>query len=144
VIADTAAVVDTMVLSYLMLDPLPPLARAYRDHHLVGLRLIVAAQTAAELRAGARLASWGDRRMAALEDRLSRLRVAGVDGATIDAYAELKHNCVKAGHALGAKAHDGDRWIAATARRYDIPLVSHDSIFRNVAGLDVRTELERP
>jgi hypothetical protein len=38
--------------------------------------------------------------------------------------------------------HDGYRWIAATAKRYAIPLVSHDGIFRNAPGLDLITELE--
>lgn len=33
--------------------------------------------------------------------------------------------------------HDGDRWIAATAIRLTVPLVSHDSVFQHVPGLEV-------
>jgi predicted nucleic acid-binding protein len=35
----------------------------------------------------------------------------------------------------GQKEHDADRWVAATALRLDIPLVSNDAIFENVPGL---------
>ena len=31
--------------------------------------------------------------------------------------------------------HDADRWIAATALRLGVPLVSNDQIFKNVPGL---------
>ena len=43
--------------------------------------------------------------------------------------AQLRADCVRAGHALGDKLHDGDRWIAAAAIRLGLPLVSHDGVF---------------
>jgi hypothetical protein len=49
---------------------------------------------------------------------------------------------LRAGHAIGQKLHDGDRWVAATAIRYGVPLVSHDGIFRGAPGLRLITELE--
>jgi predicted nucleic acid-binding protein len=46
-------------------------------------------------------------------------------------------DCQRIGHALSQRAHDADRWIAATAVRLGIPLVSNDGIFRGVPGLQL-------
>jgi predicted nucleic acid-binding protein len=53
----------------------------------------------------------------------------------IRAYAELRAACERNGHALGQRDHDADRWIAATATRLRIPLVSNDRIFEGTPGL---------
>jgi predicted nucleic acid-binding protein len=53
--------------------------------------------------------------------------------------AELRFRCHQAGHALSDKLHDGDRWIAATALRLQIPLVSHDGVFGGTPGLELIT-----
>jgi predicted nucleic acid-binding protein len=132
-------VVDTMVFSWSLAAT--PVGHLYAPH-LQGRPLILAVQTVAELRALALINGWGDARRAALDERIARLRVAGVDEELANTYARLKADCRQQGHALGDKLHDGDRWIAATAVRYDIPLVSHDGIFRNTPGLDLVTELE--
>jgi predicted nucleic acid-binding protein len=39
----------------------------------------------------------------------------------------------------GRKAHTADRWIAATAMRLGIPLVSNDGIFRDAPGVELET-----
>ena len=36
--------------------------------------------------------------------------------------------CTRIGHALSQRDHDADRWIAATALRLGIPLVSNDRV----------------
>jgi hypothetical protein len=36
---------------------------------------------------------------------------------------------------LHAKEHTGDRWIAATAIRWEIPLLAGDGIYRHAPGL---------
>jgi predicted nucleic acid-binding protein len=54
-------------------------------------------------------------------------------------YAQLRADCVAAGHALGQKEHTADRWIAATAIRLGIPLVSNDGIFRGAPGVELET-----
>ena len=51
--------------------------------------------------------------------------------------AELRASCLAAGHALGQKVHEADRWIAATAMALDVGLISGDAVFHNVAGLVV-------
>ena len=135
------AVVDTMVFSYGLAVRPSEVGQRY-EPHLVGRTLVLAAQTVAELRYGARARDWGEPRRKQLEERIARLRVAGVDDRLTVVYADLKDRCVRSGHALGQKLHDGDRWIAATAVRYDIPLVSHDRIFKDIPGLQLVTELE--
>ncbi len=43
----------------------------------------------------------------------------------------------RAGHALSQRDHDADRWIAATAIRLGIPLISNDGVFENAPGLQL-------
>ncbi len=52
--------------------------------------------------------------------------------------AELRANCLAAGHALGQKVHEADRWIAATAMAVGVELISGDAVFENVAGCVLR------
>ena len=53
--------------------------------------------------------------------------------------AELRFSSERAGHGLGHKIHEADRWIAGTGIRLDVDLVSDDSIFRGIPSLTVRT-----
>ncbi|HVF03821.1 MAG TPA: hypothetical protein VNA20_03185, partial [Frankiaceae bacterium] len=57
------------------------------------------------------------------------------------AQARLRAECRKLGHAIADNSHTGDLWIAATAVRYNIPLVAHDGIFNDVPKLQLITEL---
>lgn len=135
-------VVDTMVFSWSLAGMTTVIGQRYAPH-LQGRAVLLASQTVAELRAGALINGWGTARRQALDERIARLRIAGVDESLASTYAQLKADCRRLGHGLGQKAHDGDRWIAATAARYGIPLVSHDRIFTNAPGLDLITELEQ-
>lgn len=47
--------------------------------------------------------------------------------------------CQRAGHALSQREDDADRWIAATAIRLGLPLVSNDGVFENTPGLRLET-----
>lgn len=40
-------------------------------------------------------------------------------------YARLRADCEARGHALAQREHNADRWIAATALRLSVPLVSN-------------------
>ena len=140
--ARTAVVVDTGVFGSGLVPSSVHLARQYQ-HHLIGRRVVIAYQTVAELRYGALRRNWGPSAIQAMDERLRAATIATVDERTAAAYAELKDTAVRAGHGLGQKVHDGDRWIAATAVRYSIPLVSHDGIFKEVSGLDLLSELEK-
>jgi len=96
----------------------------------------------AELRFGARLATWGPQRLRRLERELRRAETIWPGLELIDAYAALRAWCVKAGHGLGQKDHEADRWVAATAMWLGVPVVAHDAIFANVEGLNLLTKLD--
>ncbi|WP_334141225.1 PIN domain-containing protein [Rhabdothermincola sp.] len=106
---------------------------------LQGRPLVLAAQTVAEVRAGALMRKWGERRLSEMEARIGRVAVVPVDDEMCRAWAALKAECVSAGHALGDKIHDSDRWIAATARLLELPLASNDGIYRDAPGLTLLT-----
>jgi predicted nucleic acid-binding protein len=102
---------------------------------LVGRPAFVSFQTAAELRYGALLRGWGRARMLKLAARIAAAEIVHSGPDLIATYAQLRVDCQRAGHALAQRDHDADRWIAATAVRLGIPLVSHDRIFENAPGL---------
>ncbi len=89
----------------------------------------------AEMRFGASVANWGNRRTAALERLVASAEVAPPLEEVITAYVDLRTWCVRHGHGLGAKDHEADRWVAATALAGGIPLASDDGIFDQVDGL---------
>lgn len=102
-----------------------------------GAPILISFATAAELRFGARLAGWGERRLATLDERLSSVMVVWPGPALINTYVELRTWATQTGHGMADKRHEADRWIAATALRLDVPLASHDQIFHGVEGLAV-------
>ena len=53
-------------------------------------------------------------------------------------FALFRPNGIAAGHALGQKVHEEDRWIAATALALGVELIPGDAVFENVAGLVLR------
>jgi predicted nucleic acid-binding protein len=71
--------------------------------------------------------------------RRSRTEVVHSGPELVQVYARLRADCEALGHALGQREHNADRWIAATALRLGVPLVSNDGIFRDVPGLNIET-----
>ena len=137
----TLVVVDTGVFGARLTPPGEPLAFAYREH-LAGKKPVISFVTDTELRFGAAVANWGARRIRRLEAELATAHTVWPDEALAAKYVDLRTACVRAGHGLGHKEHEADRWVAATAMWLGIPLVTHDRIFLDVAGLDVLTELD--
>lgn len=129
-------VVDTMVMSWIIDPERSGFAGPY-EGLIAGRPVMVALQTVMELRFGALNAGWGEFRRRRLERELAKYDVVQPDDELSTVCAALRHRCVRIGHALGDKIHDGDRWIAATAIRLGIPLVSHDGVFAGAPGLDL-------
>jgi predicted nucleic acid-binding protein len=75
--------------------------------------------------------------MRQLEARIGAAETVHTGAELILTYARLRAGCERIGHALAQRGHDADRWIAATALRLGIPLVSNDGIFDGVPGLVV-------
>ena len=93
-------------------------------------------QTAAELWYGAIRRGWGQPRMLRMSAKIERAEVVHRCPELLAVYTQLRADCEAAGHALAQKAHTADRWIAATAIRLGLPLVSNDGIFRGAPGLE--------
>jgi predicted nucleic acid-binding protein len=108
---------------------------------LRGRPVFISFQTVAELRYGARRREWGDLRLRQLEARIGEAEIVYPGPELIEAHVDLRVACAYAGHALADRAHEADRWIAATAIRLGVPLVTHDGIFRDAPGVDVVTPL---
>ena len=139
-----AVVVDTMVVSALVEpDRVSIGAAEYRS--LIGARpIVVSFVTVAELRYGALKARWGELRRRALERDLAQLVVVQPDDELVRVCAELRARCEFDGHALGNKIHEADRWIAATALRLGITLISDDGIYGHVDRLSVESRRRPP
>lgn len=126
-------VVDTDVYSARLI-PNSALALRY-EQLLLGRVEFISFQTVAELRHGALLRRWGNARFRRMETEIDRTEIVHSGSDMIRVYAELRVACPRIGHALSQREHDADRWIAATALRLGVPLVSNDRIFKDTPGL---------
>lgn len=131
-----AVVVDTSVFSD-MLSPSRQGLGALYAQDLAGKMLLISFQTAAEVRYGALWRGWGKERLDAMERHLDTATEVPPHDELANEWAMLRFDCRKAGHAYQDKLHGSDLWIAATARLFDLPLITHDSGFRGVPGLEV-------
>ena len=126
-------VIDTDVYGA-QLVPGSALAAVY-EPIIIGRPAFISFQTAAELRYGALRRNWGETRMRKLEARIASAETVHTGPELVLTYARLRAQCERIGHALSQREHNADRWVAATAIRLGVPLVSNDGIFRNVPGL---------
>ncbi len=125
---------DTDVVSFILRGD--DRGRAYFD--LVrGHRLCVSFMTAAELFAWAEIRHWGERRRAELELLLTeRYVLLGFELGLAREWARIQAEATTAGRPMAAQ----DGWVAATARFFGLPLVTHHHAdFRHVAGIRVLT-----
>jgi predicted nucleic acid-binding protein len=130
-------VIDTDVFSA-DLVPGSRLAERYAPT-ITGRPAFISFQTAVELRYGAIRRGWGTARMLRLEAKIAHVEVVHTGPELVLVCAQLRANCEAIGHALAQREHTADRWIAATALRLGVPLVSNDTIFRRVPGLTLET-----
>lgn len=135
-------VIDTGVFGARLTPSGRLLASRYRPF-LEGRPAVISFITVAELEYGARLADWSPDRFRRLEYEIARAEIVWPGPHLTAVYARLRAWCVKAGHGLGQKEHEADRWVAATAVWLRVPLVAHDGIFANVKDLELLTRLDR-
>ncbi len=103
---------------------------------LRGNRLAISFMTAAELYQWAVARKWGMPRMGQLEQAITTYLLIPPDLDLCRAWGRLRAER----QALGASIDLQDGWIAATALRYTMPLVTHNpNHFRGIPGLDVRS-----
>jgi tRNA(fMet)-specific endonuclease VapC len=102
--------------------------------HMTGAQLCLSFQTIAELRYWAYLRNWGTHKRSSLELTISRHVVLPSDDATCSHWAALTLECRRAGRPIECN----DAWIAATARRHNVPLLTHNAAdFTGVKNLAV-------
>jgi predicted nucleic acid-binding protein len=106
---------------------------------MVGLEVVVAQQTRAEVLYGLRFSTFSATKKAKVLAQLDATPTIPIDENVIQAWVDLRANCRlrrPTPHALqDAKAHGGDQWIGATAMSLGAPVMSVDTIFRDVPGL---------
>ena len=141
------AVADTQMVSAILVgrhrDREAALLERYGDH-LRGKSLVLSFATVCELRYGAMKAGWAPARTGQMEAWFREVAaIVMPDNDLVTVCARLRDECCRNGHALSDKIHDSDRWIASTAVRHKIPLISDDKIFRDVPGLDLLQERAR-
>ncbi len=111
--------VDTDVFSFLMKGH--TLAAQY-EKHIKGKKPALSFVTVGELLTWSKHKGWGPAKIADLERRIGLTGVIPYDMALCQTYAELRAKLLSAGRPIG----DNDLWIAATAIRHSIPLLSHN------------------
>lgn len=89
----------------------------------------------AELRYGAMVSGWGDRRRASLEASIRRCVLLPFDDQLCTVWAQLRSRARAAGLALAAETQANDCWIAACGVYYEAPILTGN--VRHFAGLDL-------
>lgn len=108
--------VDTCIVSYLLKQhSLGPQYRLLLEDKLLSISFM----TVAELYRWTIKRNWGPKRIKQLEDTIQQYVVLPSDDEICQYWAKMRS--IK-----GKPISDSDAWIAATARRYDIPLVTHN------------------
>lgn len=102
---------------------------------ITGRPAFISFQTEAELRYGALRRGWGAARLLKLDAKIQQAEVVHSGPELVRVHAKLRADCESVGRALAQREHNADRWIAATAVRLGLPLVSNDGIFRGVPNL---------
>lgn len=133
----TASVLaDTNVISYSMNEH--TLDDVYRQ--LIGERgVLISFMTVAEVDFGMRKNKWAASRSRAMLERVLTYPVLSADAGVALLFSRIRSQLFQA----GTPVEDNDLWIAATALRYELPLVTHNpKHFRRIPGLQVESALE--
>lgn len=127
--------IDTDIVSFIFkgsdyADPYAPLLR--------GHELALSFMTVAELFQWAILRQWGDRRLAQLEQYLLNYLVIPSDQPLCREWANVRSERQNVGRPISPQ----DAWIAATALRHNLPLVTHNlKDFRDIPNLQLITPM---
>ncbi len=99
---------------------------------LKGKRFAVSFMTVAELFQWAAVRKWGIQRINQLEIYLENYEMLPFDTELCRLWGQIRADCQSVGRPISPQ----DAWIAATAFRFDLPLVTHNSDdFESVRGI---------
>lgn len=129
-----AVLLDTDVFSYLM-RPRDIRGDAYRPH-VRGKTVSVSFVTVGELFYGAEKRKWSAKTLSHLQEKLKAVVVVPYDEDLCRAYARIRAS-LPAGVVVAAN----DLWIAASAIRHSIPLITNNrKHFERIPGLTLISE----
>jgi predicted nucleic acid-binding protein len=130
---------DTSVVSLFHPEKLSVPARALYAGYFVGNIAVASFQTVAELRYWAVRNKWGPRARTSLDQLITEFVVIPPDDLLLQAWADVMMQC----QSVGRRLETGDAWVAATAVRHRLTLITHDAdlVGLPVAGLNVLTHL---
>jgi tRNA(fMet)-specific endonuclease VapC len=90
--------------------------------------------TLAELHSWAVERNWGAKKLDELRQRLRGYVILHSDDETVERYADVRN-------VPGFPVNVGDAWVAATALRHGVPLVTHNRRhFEGIPGMGVLSE----
>ncbi len=99
---------------------------------LKGKRFAISFMTVAELFQWAAVRKWGIQKINQLETYLHNYAVLPVDTESCRLWGQIRADCQTVGRPISPQ----DAWIAATALRFDLPLVTHNAAdFEPVKGI---------
>ena len=129
--------IDTDVFSFLFKGDT-------RSHHysqfLKERAINLSFMSVAEIKRWSIQRKWAAKRLRELADALSRCVIIPYDRSMIDVWAAIAAHRDSIGRPIGC----GDCWIAATAVRHGLPLVTHNaSHFVDIPGLKVLTRSDK-
>lgn len=104
--------------------------RQYCMEAVAGSHLSISFMTRAELLLWPAANNWGESRRSTLADHLTLYTTLYPDELTCDFWVRIVDRCRRAGQPI----QTADAWIAATALRWRIPLVTND--FRDYEAID--------
>lgn len=129
-----AVLLDTDVFSYLM-RPKDTRGDAYRPH-VKGKTVAVSFVTVGELYYGAEKRKWSGRTLSHLQEKLKAVVVVPYDEELCRTYAR-----VRASLPPGVVVAANDLWIASSAIRHSIPLITNNrKHFERIPGLTLISE----
>jgi tRNA(fMet)-specific endonuclease VapC len=129
-----AVLLDTDVFSYLM-RPKDTRGDAYRPH-VKGKTVAVSFVTVGELFYGAEKRGWSAKTISYLQEKLKAVVIVPYDEELCHTYARIR-----ASLPVGVVVAANDLWIAASAIRHSIPLVSNNrKHFEQIPGLQLISE----
>lgn len=118
----STVLLDTTVASLLHPKKKNNTLRAKYEPHMQGQILALNFQSIAELWSWAEENNWGTRERDGLIIFLQKFLVIPYDSDLAQEWAKVTTHCKR----IGRRLESGDAWIAATASRYKIPLLTHD------------------
>jgi tRNA(fMet)-specific endonuclease VapC len=125
----STVLLDTTVASLLHPKKKNSTLRANYEPEMQNQILALSFQSVAELWLWAEENNWGTKQRDGLTVFIQRFLIIPYDAELAKVWAKVERHCKR----IGRRIESGDAWIAATAVRYKIPLLTHD---RDHVGLN--------